>query len=865
MDNRDFTNTVQWQPAAEQNRRALVESELAKIDAYVNEGKRLWPEHAELVLSRAFYEQWEEQFEPRPFPVLDDLLTIAETALPLAEDTDRVACAGWDEAEQCMAVCVEGGSTRQPFFVIFNDGEAQLTDGPLLFLEDDELGFGERLEIICDLIAYLRRENPGTDVRELLLSVYRETLGHIAGSYPARSIRIMKKLSRAGVDRMVAKVLEDMAGDEISEQLVLPLDGTYAAHSEPAPEPPIAPPQQHERELASRTPWSVFRELDFARRAFARLAEMNESYVIHFRSSEVLQARDASELIVKVPIDGQLPLAEGDRLRVHARGVYKPVARFRIDLNEGTHLIGTLSWRDQVTQELSELYARPRPGTALYIAQVLEALLAAFRKENSLGAPVLDEIFGIQPATVTDLDSDGDGTQLDAIQERAVANALCESNTICAVQGPPGTGKTHVLVALLTALCEDGKRVLVTAPSHAAVDNVCRRVTTLPVLRLARDRDAVAADVAENCWIQNRAAVEAFKRKRESGGSIYAGTHFGVLRDDLVQADLEQNGAYDVIIFDEAGMANLAEFMLCARLARRVVLFGDHQQLPPFPMPDEVVAGLAEEGPPNREMTDCIEMSALEWLIERRGVPACLLQWSYRCQNPRLMRFSSILFYNAQVRASEQADYYQLSFSERQAKYPRSTLRLLRTSSLPLAMRQEQLILSGGRPGLENALEANLAAAVFYDLVGRYPLHEISIISPYRCQVYRIRQLLDPAVVAHRQGSEQLDEAAWRAFLYSRVATVDSFQGGESDVVIISYVRSNDDGGIGFVDDPNRVNVAHTRCRRELVVIADMTCLAAHGRNAIYARMERAIERDGEIVDITREQVAQLDIADAQA
>ena len=91
----------------------------------------------------------------------------------------------------------------------------------------------------------------------------------------------------------------------------------------------------------------------------------------------------------------------------------------------------------------------------------------------------------------------------------------------------------------------------------------------------------------------------------------------------------------------------------------------------------------------------------------------------------------------------------------------------------------------------------------------------------------------------------------WR--LFTRIATVDSFQGGESDVVVICYVRSNKGKGIGFVDDANRINVAHTRARREMVIVGDIDCLKSQARNNIFHRMERACERDGElvIVDLT--------------
>ena len=78
-----------------------------------------------------------------------------------------------------------------------------------------------------------------------------------------------------------------------------------------------------------------------------------------------------------------------------------------------------------------------------------------------------------------------------------------------------------------------------------------------------------------------------------------------------------------------------------------------------------------------------------------------------------------------------------------------------------------------------------------------------------------------------------------------------SFQGAESDVVIICYVRSNEKNIVGFTDNPNRINVAHTRCRKELHVTGDLACLKRGARNGIFERMERAFRRDGVIVTLT--------------
>ena len=215
------------------------------------------------------------------------------------------------------------------------------------------------------------------------------------------------------------------------------------------------------------------------------------------------------------------------------------------------------------------------------------------------------------------------------------------------------------------------------------------------------------------------------------------------------------------------------------------------------------------------------------------------------------MRFSSTLFYNARVSTSSKAEFYRLSYEERKIKYPQSTLRFLSTSELPLAVRKEQLTFNGNRPGLENPTEAQLTIQVLFQLLQKYPINEITIISPYRRQVRLVRSKLSYEKAKDQFSPHSLSRAEWEQFLHDRISTVDRFQGGESDAVIISYVRSNIDEGIGFVDDPHRINVAHTRCRKELVVIGDLECLKAQSTNSVFQRMQRAIQRDGELVMVT--------------
>lgn len=833
--------------------------EHGKIEIYFREGKRLWQQDPESVIKRSFFELWEDVQMPAPFPVADGVVWIMEQDFTLAEDEDRVGCYEWDFEEECAALVVEGKQARQSFLLSFDDGEARVTEKPLLILQEDELTFGERLEIIFDIIAVCRQRHPSRNILTLRRKDYLSALDSLADHYEARPLRIMKKLRLGEIRKLIAKAAEDMAVDELSDQLALPLGGSYAmaagGRATEAKPSYLLSDARSGMQIQCRTKWSIFRDLEFLRAASMALADLTHHFILPIAEAEVLQTDANGHLIVRVPVDAEAPLLEGDRLPVFIRGENRPVGNFQVDLNEGRQVLGRLSTDDGVDASSDRLYARPRRGPIDFLAQQASLLVQTFRQDGHLASPAADAALGAGALPFEDRSRDPNDKPagaLDDSQTHAWANAVNADNPVVLVQGPPGTGKTHVLEAVIRTLAARGQRLLVAAPSNTAVDNVCQRLFDLPVLRLGIDKSSLAPEVARQLWIGDLQAVRSFQEKRRGAESVFAGTPVGILRDEILTADLEKNGLCDAIIFDEAGMVRMDEFLLCARLAKRVILFGDHQQLPPFPLPDPALEKLREDGPATPRQWAMLTRSALEYLAEERAVPVSLLQSSYRCQNPRLMRFSSTLFYNARVKANAMADYYQLSFAERLARYPAASLRFCRTSPLPLAARAEQLSLEGQRPGLENALEAGLTVAAFRELLERYEPEELTVISPYRRQVRLLRERLTAAVEAGSMpGLEHLDAQGLKDLLRSRVSTVDSFQGGESDAVIVCFVRSNDEGRIGFVDDPNRINVALTRCRREMILIGDLDCLEANARGRIFERMARAISRDGEIVDVS--------------
>ena len=842
-------------------------SDVSKIDFYFQEGKRLWQNSPDRVLERSFYELWESIQNSVPFILEGNQFELLGTLFTLPHfDGDKIGYFAWDAENQSPALLIETDEWMQKYLFTFSDGEPRIEEKDPVILDADELSHGERLEIIYDVIAYINRTNPSRDVRNLTKKEFTEALDVIGTTYNPRGIATMKRLSSFFMKSLIKKASSDMASDEVSRQLSLPLDGSYAAQQEPEVEEDaltisgrIAPAV-----IPSKTRWEVSCELNFLNTACRLAAENERNFILTFNEAEVIGERGERDVPLKMHTDPEIPLSQGDILNVYLRGEKDIFGTFKIDIFDGSIVFGRLRSDAAGTIEsyFDRLFARLQRSPQSYLSDSMDELWQSVSRGDAGGqSGALEDVLGLRQFNFTPGSTDNAPAMMDISQQQAWAAAVNPSNPIVLIQGPPGTGKTFVLEQVVIALCHQGLRILVAAPSNTAVDNICRRIGNLPVLRFGNNINSISPDVAERCWIGEARNVNRFVsvRSEQKIGGIYAGTHIGLLRDEIVVDDMNQNGKYDVIIFDEAGMSNLEEFLLSARMGKRVVLFGDHQQLPPFPMPSKVrqlLKGEFEAIPAKYQAL--VSGSALEWLAVQRGLPVIMLKCSYRCQNPRLLRFSSTLFYDAGVKASESADYYQLAYHERQQKYPASSLRFYSTSELPPDKRREHLFIEGQKPGLANPAEAFICCYAFYRAVQKYPLEEISLIVPYRKQVGILRDNLSLEHVRALVPAEEISEERWKRFLFSRIATVDSFQGGESDIIIISYVRSNDGDGIGFIDNPNRINVAHTRCRREMHIVGDLECLKKQAVNKIFERMERAFRRDGEIIEVSEDMFKEI-------
>ena len=824
-------------------------TEFEKIRHYFEEGKFLKLSSPAGELEQALFSRWELKFKPQPFIFKDASFELAgkKHRLP-ADNTPVSGFFTWNNANHCASLVVETPESEQSFLLRFRNGEAFTAVQSAKLFDDEFVSHGEQLEIIYDLISHLRNTDSGSEILNLSKKEFAAGLDGIAEHHNPQKISRMKRLTLKEIMDLLKAASSDMADDELSNQLSLGLDGSYASGNDEDEETELPPVN-----VPVKTRWTVMRELHFLERACELTVQCEKAFVLTFRDAKIVGPATGADIPLKLNVPSYARLAQGDILKVRLRGEREPVATFKIDIFDGDVVFGRLrsDFGADAVSHFPRMYGLLPKSPGEFIAAGLKILSGSVQiPDNDRLSDGLEFSLGLKPFTFISTVQDKLPDGLDQSQRRAWSTAVNPSNSVVLVQGPPGTGKTYVLEQVLRQLCSQGLRVLAAAPSNTAIDNICRRLGDLPVLRFGNNLTSIAPDVAERCWVGKDDAVDRFVsgRKKLRGG-IYAGTNVGLLRDQIVVDDMKLNGQYDVVVFDEAGMLNLAEFLLCANFGRKVVLFGDHQQLPPFPMPETVHKQLdAEFNPVPRHLRTAVSGSALEYLAQQRGIPVIMLQHSYRCQNPRLLRFASTLFYGAGVKTSYSAEYYKLSYREREIRYPASSMQMYSTSGLPESLRGEQLYFEGSKPGLANKTEAQICAHIFYQAAARYPLEEISIIAPYRKQVSLLREILSNERLGKPVSTER-----WRNFLFTRIATVDSFQGGESDVVIICYVRSNTNTGIGFIDNPNRINVAHTRCRREMHIVGDLECLKKQARSKIFERLERAFRRDGEIISVTPE------------
>jgi superfamily I DNA and/or RNA helicase len=442
-------------------------------------------------------------------------------------------------------------------------------------------------------------------------------------------------------------------------------------------------------------------------------------------------------------------------------------------------------------------------------------------------------------------------TSLNPPQQDAVRFAL-SAQEVAILHGPPGTGKTTTLAEVIYQAVQQGDRVLACAPSNTAVDNLLERLVDMmqSVIRVghpARVFEALrghtldelvagdpSADVVRDMRreVQQiiRAAGKDFRgrdghrRRRELFAE--AGQLRGQIRaleksviravidgadvicttttiDDELLGDRE----FDLVVIDEACQCTLPSIWQAVLRADRLVLAGDHFQLPPTVLSDEASrAGMRE--------------SLMQRMIDREGAASFRrLTVQYR-MHESIMRFSSHTFYDNSLIADTSVKAHRLCDlpSVTEDELTSDPIAFIDTAGAEF---DEQLEADG--ESKLNPKEANLIVRLIRELMDAgVAAHQIAVIAPYAAQVRLLR------------GRLELPEL--------EIDTVDGFQGREKEAVLLTMVRSNDRGEIGFLADTRRTNVAMTRGRRKLIVIGDSATL---GTNKFYAAMLEYFEQAG--------------------
>jgi hypothetical protein len=454
--------------------------------------------------------------------------------------------------------------------------------------------------------------------------------------------------------------------------------------------------------------------------------------------------------------------------------------------------------------------------------------------------------FGVDPE-VRPLDA-----SLNAVQREAVQFAL-SARDVGLIHGPPGTGKTRAAVEVIRQAIRRGRRVLACAPSNLAVDNVFQRLLAFgeravrlghparvspelragtldllvehhPDVQLARKLVKQAMTLFREADRFTRAAPKPGQKRqlREDAKSLLADARrleaqavdsilgsASVLCATTTALDSQILGVrrFDLAVIDEACQSTEPGCWLPILRCDRVVLAGDHCQLPPTVVSREAAA----EG---------FGVSLFERLMALYGPGiARRLKVQYR-MNESIMEFSSAEFYEGQLEADASVGSHLLAGLPDVAAVclTQSPLEFLDTAGAGF----DEELEPDGESRL-NRQEAELVRRKVQELMGAgLAAGDVAVIAPYAAQVRLLRERLDVP------GLE--------------IDSVDGFQGREKEAVVISLVRSNPRGEIGFLGDLRRMNVAMTRARRKLVVVGDSATLAG---DPFYHRMIEYFEQRG--------------------
>ena len=541
----------------------------------------------------------------------------------------------------------------------------------------------------------------------------------------------------------------------------------------------------------------------------------------------------------------------------------KPVVFFRAEAPEGDlkrasgiryfNFTGTVSYVDGDRMVIAipeghtlELQNSQLPlGVQLFFDEtsyrmMFDALERVINAKGTRLAYLRDLFYGRQRAEVFTFDAMR-FPWLNTSQERAV-NDVLRAKDVRVLHGPPGTGKTTTLVEAINETLMRETQVLVCAQSNTAVDWISEKLVDcgIPVLRIGnptRVNDKMLSFTYEHrfadhpdypkLWQVRRDMREMRRRRREKAEHFHqkldrlkelavelevriTGDIFGqvrVIASTLVGAGnkLLDGKRFGTVFIDEAAQALEAACWIPIRRASRVILAGDHCQLPPTVKSLQALKG-------------GLGKTLMERIVENKPECVSLLEVQYR-MNDEIMQFSSDYFYQGRMKSAPEVAHRLIHEGD-------APILWFDTSTIELGEDEQNDFKEkfvGETFGRINKGEANLTLSllqIYFQRVGKQRILndriDVGIISPYRAQVQYLKRLIKK-------------RAFFKPFRHLiSVNTVDGFQGQERDVILISLVRANDMGQIGFLRDLRRMNVAITRARMKLFILGDAPTMTRH-------------------------------------
>lgn len=499
---------------------------------------------------------------------------------------------------------------------------------------------------------------------------------------------------------------------------------------------------------------------------------------------------------------------------------------------------------------LLALQSKEVVGVQLYFDEtsyrlMFEALKQVIGAKNNRLAELRDIFHGTQPASTFSFHPLR-FPWLNATQEEAV-NKVLHAKDVAIVHGPPGTGKTTTLVEAVYETLHRENQVLVCAQSNMAVDWISEKLVDrgVSVLRIgnpSRVNDKMLSYTYERrfeshpdypqLWSIRKAIRELYARSRKGAEREAVRQKINSLKDRATELEIRINESlfsearviactlvgsanrlltgqkFGTLFIDEAAQALEAACWIPIRKADRVILAGDHCQLPPtVKAPEALRAGLGH--------------TLMQTIVKSKPDTVSLLKLQYR-MNDEIMRFSSEWFYGGMLQSAPEVKYRSILDFD-------TPIEWINTEGLDC---NEEFI--GENYGRINKSEAELSIEQlkgYITKIGRERFLDeridVGMISPYKAQVQYLRRLVrnDAFFKPYRQAIT--------------INTVDGFQGQERDVILISLVRANEEGQIGFLNDLRRMNVAITRARMKLIILGDASTLTRH---AFYKKLYTYIE-----------------------